>query len=143
MSSRIELFREFISRHPSLRNEVLSGKKTWQSIYEDWVILGEANEIWNPYKNSNSNYNADSNQKNINNNIDPDKTTLNDLKNMKLEDLLSGENLKNIWGYIKKINPDNLSKTLNTVQKVLQITQSFGKSPTSGLYNANYNSWWD
>ncbi len=102
MSSRIELFREFISRHPSLRNEVLSGKKTWQSIYEDWVILGEDNEIWNPYKNTNNN--SYTNYKKINNNnIDPDKTTLNDLKNMKLEDLLSGDNLKNIWGYVKKI----------------------------------------
>jgi len=140
MSSRLEAFREFVSRHPSLRKEVLSGKKTWQNIYEDWVILGEENEIWNPYRNGN---NASSKNTNNTNNIDPDKTTLNDLKNMKLEDLLSGDNLKNIWGYIKKINPDNLSKTLNTVQKVLQITQSFGRSPTSGLYNANYNSWWD
>ena len=62
---------------------------------------------------------------------------------MKIEDLLTSDNLKNIWGYIKKINPDSISKTLNTIQKVLQITQSFsGKNPT-GLYNANYNSWWD
>lgn len=146
MSSRLEAFREFISRHSSLRKEVLSGKKTWQNIYEDWVILGEENEIWNSYRNGNINTNTNnySNSHNNNtNNIDPNKTTLNDLKNMKLEDLLSGDNLKNIWGYIKKINPDNLSKTLNTVQKVLQITQSFGRSPTSGLYNANYNSWWD
>ena len=61
----------------------------------------------------------------------------------KLEDLLGQANLKNIWGYIKKINPDSISKTLNTVQKVLQITQSFGGKNVSSLYNANYNSWWD
>ena len=54
MSSRLEAFREFVSRHPSLRKEVLSGKKTWQNIYEDWVILGEENEIWNPYRNGNN-----------------------------------------------------------------------------------------
>ena len=51
------------------------------------------------------------------------------------------ENLKNIMGYIKKINPDSISKTLNTIQKVLQISQSFGGR--TGIYNANYNSWWD
>ena len=61
MSSRLEAFREFISRHSSLRKEVLSGKKTWQNIYEDWVILGEENEIWNSYRNGNININTNTN----------------------------------------------------------------------------------
>ena len=139
MSKRLEEFRVFVSKYPSIRNDVLNGKKTWQNIYEDWVLFGENSDVWNIYKGiSNSTASSATNSDSINLN----KTTLNEIKNMKLEDLLSGDNLKNIWGYVKKINPDNLSKTLNTVQKVLQITQSFGSKP-SGLYNANYNSWWD
>lgn len=126
--SRMDAFRDFVSRYPKVRDEVKSGNKTWQAIYEDWVILGEDNEMWQTYK---------ENQTKENN---PLKGIT---KDMKLEDLLSSENIKNIWGYIKKINPDNVSKTLNTVQKVLQIAQSFGGKATTGLYNANYNSWWD
>ncbi len=120
MASRMNEFREFVSKHPLVRNEVLNGKKTWQAIYEDWVILGETDSSWKQYEKKES-------------------TT----DNKKIEDLLSSDNIKNIWGYVKKINPDSISKTLNTVQKVLQITQSFGGKATTGLYNANYNSWWD
>lgn len=121
MASRMNEFREFVSKHPLVRNEVLNGTKTWQSIYEDWVIIGENDESWKKYE----------------------KEDIKQTDNKKLEDLLSSENLKNIWGYVKKINPDSISKTLNTVQKVLQITQTFSGKPSGGLYNANYNSWWD
>ncbi len=117
MASRMDEFRDFVSRFPKVRDEVVSGKKTWQNIYEDWVILGENNSIWDSYKK------AEEKKEGI--------------------DLLSSENLKNIMGYIKKLNPDSISKTLNTVGKVLQITQGIGGRPNSGLFNANYNSWWD
>lgn len=119
MSTRMEAFREFISKHPLVKEEVTTGKFTWQRIYENWVILGENDEMWKKYEKVEKN------------------------ENKKIEDLLTSDNLKNLWGYVKKINPDSISKTLNTVQKVLQITQSFGGKNVSGLYNANYNSWWD
>lgn len=128
MASRMEEFRDFVKRYPNVRSDVLNGKKTWQQIYEDWVILGENDTVWQPYKSSNNN------QQN---------TSQKPGSSKRLEDLLSSDNLKTIMGYIKKINPDTLSKTLNTIQKVLQITQSFGSNSSSGLYNANYNSWWD
>jgi hypothetical protein len=116
--SRMPQFKEFVSRHPSIRDEVVKGKKTWQNIYEDWVILGEESDIWKPYRVQDEKNNSDK------------------------IDLLSSENFKNIMGYIKKINPDSISKTLNTVQKILQITGGLTNKPT-GIYNANYNSWWD
>ena len=61
----------------------------------------------------------------------------------KIDEFLTTNNIKTIVDYVKKINPDTISKTLNTIQKVLQITQSFGAKQPPGLYNANYNSWWD
>lgn len=115
MSSRMDEFRDFVSRYPLVREEVVSGKKTWQAIYEDWVILGENNSIWDKYK-------------------ETKKETI---------DLLSSENLRNIMNYVKKINPDSISKTLNTVQKILQLTQGIGGKGNSGFFNGNYNSWWD
>ena len=122
MASRMEEFRSFVAKYPKVKEEVHSGKRTWQSIYEDWVILGEEDEQWGPFKDS--------------------VTTNSEVKKPGI-DFLSSDGMKTIMGYVKKINPDSISKTLNTVQKVLQITQGFGQSGASGLYNANYNSWWD
>ena len=104
------------------RSDVKNGIKSWQSLYEDYVMLGEDDSVWDIYK---------------------DSKKESDLGSKKLDDLLTTSNIKNIVEYVKKINPDSISKTLNTVQKVLQITQSFGSKPSPGLYNANYNSWWD
>ena len=115
MSTRMDEFREFVSRYPLVREDVVSGKKTWQNIYEDWVILGENNSVWEKYKESK-------------------KETI---------DLLSSENLRNIMNYVKKINPDSISKTLNTGQKILQITEGIGGKGRTGFFNGNYNSWWD
>ena len=122
MESRIDEFREFVKKYPLIKEDVKNNKRTWQSFYEDWVLLGEDDGIWDIYKSS---------------------KTSSDLGNKKLDDLLTTSNIKNIVEYVKKINPDSISKTLNTIQKVLQITQSFGGKPTPNLYNANYNSWWD
>ena len=108
---RMEEFKAFVSKYPKVRDDVVNGNITWQNIYEDFVILGPDNEVWNKYKE----------QKGI--------------------DFLSSDGMKNIMNYVKKINPDSISKTLNTIQKVLQISQSFGGR--TGIYNANYNSWWD
>ncbi len=110
--SRMDEFRTFVNQYPKIKEDVRNGNRTWQSVYEDFVILGVDNDVWDKYK---------------------EKKTA--------TDFLSSDGLKNIMGYIKKINPDSISKTLNTVQKVLQISQSF--RGRTGLYNANYNSWWD
>ena len=122
MESRIDEFREFVKKYPLIKEDVKNNKRTWQSFYEDWVLLGEDDGIWDIYKSS---------------------KTSSDLGNKKLDELLTTSNIKNIVEYVKKINPDSISKTLNTIQKVLKITQSFGSKPSPGLYNANYNSWWD
>ena len=50
MASRMDEFRQFVKKYPKIRNDVIGGKKTWQNIYEDWVILGEESDIWNIYK---------------------------------------------------------------------------------------------
>ncbi len=123
MQSRMDEFRIFIAKNPLIKEDVLNGKKTWQQIYENWVLLGENDPIWNTYRT----------------NVNPENTT----SNININNLFKSENMKQVWNYVKKINPDNVSKTLGTVQKVLQITQSFGSKPGSGLYNANYNSWWE
>ncbi|MDQ0299003.1 hypothetical protein J2S78_001423 [Salibacterium salarium] len=43
-------FREFLYQHPLLIREVREGKRTWNQLYQDWVILGEDHEDWSSFK---------------------------------------------------------------------------------------------
>ncbi len=123
MESKMDEFREFVKKYPKVREDVTNKNKTWQQMYEDYVLLGEDDPVFSPYKVA--------------------TTTKKPLSvDSKLTDLLTSDNLKTVMGYVKKLNPDSISKTLGTVQKVLQITQGFQSKPSS-LYNANYNSWWE
>ena len=42
----IEQFREFVKRHPHLRNEVKQKQSTWQELFEEWYLLGEGHPRW-------------------------------------------------------------------------------------------------
>jgi hypothetical protein len=93
MGTSIEEFREFVKRYPKLKFDVRDGKRTWQSIYEEWNMLGE--ESFEAYK--------------------EDTNPLSSAENQ--------ETLRSLVRYAQMINADNINKTLNTVQKVMQIFQ--------------------
>ncbi len=48
MSAKLDEFKQFIKKHPLLKQEVLSKRKTWQELYEEYVLLGE--EEFESYK---------------------------------------------------------------------------------------------
>ena len=50
MESRIDEFREFVKKYPLIKEDVKNNKRTWQSFYEDWVLLGENDGIWDPLR---------------------------------------------------------------------------------------------
>jgi hypothetical protein len=137
MGSKMENFRQFVSKHPLLREEVRNNKFTWQNVYEEWVLYGEEDESWKKYeKQEQTNTNTfDTSQEEPQTNND--QTQSNSTVNL--------DSIKSIMNYVQKINPDSLNKTLNTVQKVIQIAQTFSgpKSipniPTSSIYS----DWWD
>lgn len=123
MNSRLEEFREFVNRYPKLRDEVRNGKRTWQNIYEEWVLYGENNPEWQAYRD-------DSRQGPINR----DGNNLN----------LNLDSIRNVVGALQRINPDSIYRTLNTVQKVIQIFQSFGGRNKPRQYiRSPYDEWWD
>lgn len=130
MESRMDEFREFVGKYPKIRDDVRSGKRTWQNIYEEWVIYGENDQQWQKYTDTTTN----------------GQTTTTPNTNQKPNTQASlNDSIKNIVSYVQKINPDSLNRTLGTVQKVVQIAQSFGgKSiPTSNYMSSAYNDWWD
>lgn len=131
MESRMDEFREFIGRYPKIRDDVRSGKRTWQNIYEEWVLYGEKDNQWSKYLDTE----ATTNQ--------PSGSNPSQVKQQGTQSI--GDSVKNIVSYVQKINPDSLNRTLNTVQKVVQIAQSFGgkSTATTGLMNSAYNDWWD
>lgn len=126
MASRMEEFRKFVSVHPLLRNEVKEGKRSWQEIYEEWVLYGDGDKNWGSYKT-------------IQENNEEKETKQDFLSAMKLD------NVKNVINYVKKINPDKVNNTLNSVQKVIQIIQTVGggKSVSVPKGTSVFADWWD
>ena len=98
MSNSIEEFKGFVQKYPRLKFEVRDGKRSWQSIYEEWTLLGDDGS-WDNYKNESA-----------------EKS-----KGGEGQELLQGA-----LRYIKKLNPDDISRYLGMGQKVLGLFQSFG-----------------
>ena len=52
-------FKEFLKTIPSIKQDVLNGRYTWQQLYEIYVMYGKDDKFWQPYKtNGNLNLNA-------------------------------------------------------------------------------------
>lgn len=110
MGQKLDEFKEFVKKHPLLKQEVYSKRKTWQQLYEDYVILGS--DAFSEY------------QEEKKDKEEAPKTE--EKKNPQTEDLI-----KNLLGYVKKIDPDQVTKTVTSIQKVLELIGSFGAGSTS------------
>ena len=124
MSQKMDEFKIFVSKYPLLRDEVRNNKMTWQNIFEEWSLYGENDEYWKKYKKEED--------------IQLDSSSAKD-------STVNLDSIKSIVNYVQKINPDSLNKTLNTVQKVIQIAQTFSgsKVPTIPQATSLYSDWWD
>ncbi|BBU39943.1 hypothetical protein APP_22350 [Aeribacillus pallidus] len=105
--SKLELFKQFIKKHPKLIEEVRKEKKTWKEIYEDWQLLGEEDPLWNKYR-SNS---------------------------MKSRKHQQGDFLKNILQTFQHLDVETVNKHLykmndaiSTIQNLLKEIESSRKS---------------
>lgn len=49
----IDDFKAFVRTIPSIREEVVKGRYTWQQLYEFYVLYGEDDKMWEPYRKSN------------------------------------------------------------------------------------------
>lgn len=82
-------FKEFLKTIPSIKQDVLNGRYTWQQLYEIFVMYGKDDKFWQPYKTGN--------------NFD---------LNMLVE-------------VIKNIDLNALSNSLNSIEKVLNVVNTF------------------
>lgn len=122
---KIDEFKKFVKDHPLLKFEVRDKTRTWQNIYEEWSLLGEGDSSWDKYS-------------------EKPKNTFNSVEGQ--------ETLRNVMNYVKKINPDTVSKTLNNVGKVAGILQGFlggsigaaavGKATGDPLFDRKFDDWY-
>lgn len=124
--SRMDEFRAFVQKHPLLRDEVNSNKRTWQSIYEEWVLYGEGLDSWKVYEGPLENTSTEPTE-----------------KKEKVKKI-GMDGVKQVFNNIKKVNPEKLNNTLNSVQKVIQIAQSVtGPKAAAAIAPTVYSDWWD
>lgn len=46
----IDDFKSFIKSIPTIKEDVVKGRYTWQQLYEIYTLYGENDKIWEPYK---------------------------------------------------------------------------------------------
>lgn len=97
----VEEFKGFVKLHPKLIQEVRKGSKNWQGIYEDWYLLGDADPMWNQYKDDEAKETATEEKKS-----DFMSKMLSSVKKMD-----AGEMNQHLY---------NMSNTVSTIQGVLE-----------------------
>lgn len=132
MSQKLDEFKEFVKRHPLIKEEVYSKRKTWQELYENFVILGEEAFIEEPSKETKE-------AKEVGTKKEKTSTQAEDV-------------IKQIIGYVKKIDPDQVTKTVTSIQKVLELFGSFGAGASAGalakkstgdpLFDKRFDEWY-
>lgn len=104
-------FKSFARIHPELASSVISGKVTWQQLYELFEIYGENNSIWNDYFTSNS-------------------STIDSITS-------SATTIKDFINTLKNIDMDSVQKGITNIQKTIGLLQDIGfGSKNNNLYEA-------
>ncbi len=136
MSTSVERFREFVKKHPKLVELVRNKSRTWQSLYEDWIILGSNDASWTPFSDSNvsENNSVENNDENIT--INNEKSTFESTEKSSSNNL---ELVNGILSLVKSINTDSINKALTMTQKASQIIQGFSSLKGNNKSNSVIN----
>ncbi|WP_249028672.1 YlbD family protein [Tannockella kyphosi] len=49
--TKLDDFKQFIATIPSIKEDVLNSRYTWQQLYEIYILYGKEDKFWLPYKN--------------------------------------------------------------------------------------------
>ena len=94
--SKKEEFKIFVTTHPELVDYVNNDNMSWQKFYDMYALYGKDNEIWDKYFNK--------------------KSVSEKEKNTSFSD---------IFETIKNINPDELQKNIESINKALVLLSAF------------------
>lgn len=143
MGKNLDDFKQFVKVHPGLNDLVSNKSRSWQEIYEDWTFYKEDSK-WEEYKDTNS-------IKLIEEVNKPDEpvieNTIKEGKTANVEEMMKGA-----LAYVKKINPDTITKTVTNAQKILALISGLGiggaaaiaKNSNTGdpLFDKRFDEWY-
>ena len=109
MSQKIEEFKKYIKENPNLKIKVDKRETTWQELFEEWTIIGK----------------VDTGGESVKETV---KTTSNIPVTKEMAQL--GDMIKTCVNYVKKINPDSISKTVTNIQKLMALVAGIGAANT-------------
>lgn len=120
MDSQLDEFKSFVRKYPGLKNDVRSGKATWQSIYEEWYLYGEDDSQWEKYKEvtQESNQSAPATDKT------KSETKSTTTSNSSSATLSGTEMMAQAFQYLQKMDMNKVQQTMTTVQKFIQLFQT-------------------
>ena len=133
MDSQLDEFKSFVRKYPGLKNDVRSGKATWQSIYEEWYLYGEDDSQWEKYKEvtQESNQSAPATDKT------KSETKSTTTSNSSSATLSGTEMMAQAFQYLQKMDMNKVQQTMTTVQKFIQLFQTMqggkGAGTAAGL----------
>ena len=133
MDSQLDEFKSFVRKYPGLKNDVRSGKSTWQSIYEEWYLYGEDDSQWEKYKEvtQESNQSAPATDKT------KSETKSTTTSNSSSATLSGTEMMAQAFQYLQKMDMNKVQQTMTTVQKFIQLFQTMqggkGAGTAAGL----------
>ena len=125
---KVNEFKDFVRNYPGLKDEVSSGKSTWQNFYESWYLYGPDDKQWDQYKAERPAAEEST-----------EKTQVVDSKS----DLSGPEMVAQAFEYLQKVDIDKVQKTMGTFQQFIQIFQTMqgGKgaagSAAAGMLGGN------
>ena len=123
MSQKIEDFKEFVKNNPNIKQIMQKHKLNWQTLFEEWSLQGGEKTL--------SNYNEEGDVKV--NKTSSSKASIPVTKEM----AQLGDMIKTCVNYVKKINPDSITKTVNNVQKLMALVAGIGAANTVKAANGN------
>lgn len=94
-------FKAFVNQYPKMREEVRMGTVTWQELFEDWYLLGEADKRWDVFKAGPGNLNT----------------------NQALDDEKKSDWMTTVFGYLKTMDMDQIQQHINHVSQALGAVQ--------------------
>ena len=119
MSQAIEEFKSFVKEHPGLKKLIYEDKKRWQNIFEEWSLLGSKHQSWQKFASDATEIVVDEKPK-----VEASK-----------EVMQIGDMIKSCVNYIKKIDPDSVTKTVGNIQKLMSLVAGIGAANTINAKN--------
>ncbi len=129
MDAQLDQFKQFVRKHPGLRDDVRAKKSTWQTIYEEWYLYGEDDSQWKKYETA---LKSDTDTKEVSTASSSSDTGGNTETKQEGSSPSGSEMMTQAFQYLQKMDMNKVQQTMGTVQQFVKLFQSFSGSGAGG-----------